>query len=167
MPRVLSPMLALLGGLALATTSACANETPAPATDMTDGAAATEASSEAAGGPQVFVVVTAEDNQTRGMAMVLARQMHDQGAALRILLCGPGGELAVDGLDAAPLAPRGITPQQLLRGLINDGVTVDVCAIFLPNTEWTDEDLIAGVGTAMPPEVAAYMLGEGVRYFTF
>lgn len=164
MPRVLSPALAVLGGLALAATGACANESPA--TDPANGADATETAAVSAA-PQVFVTVTAEDNQTRGMAMVLSRQMHDQGAELRVLLCGPGGELAIEGIQATPLAPRGVTPQQLLRGLIADGVKVEVCAIFLPNTEWEPEDLIEGVGTAMPPDVAAYMLGEGVRYFTF
>ncbi|MCC5860658.1 MAG: hypothetical protein JJT93_01960 [Gammaproteobacteria bacterium] len=164
MPRILSPVFTVLAALALVVTSACANESPA--TDVANAANATEAAAPA-GGPAVFVTVTAEDNQTRGMAMVLSRQMHDQGAALRILLCGPGGELAIDGIEATPLAPRGVTPQQLLRGLIADGVTVEVCAIFLPNTEWESEDMIEGVGTAMPPDVAAYMLGEGVRYFTF
>jgi predicted peroxiredoxin len=115
----------------------------------------------------VFVVITAEDNQTRGMALVLARQMLDQGARLRILLCGPGGELGIAGLEEAPLAPRGITPKQLLRGLIADGVQVDVCALFLPNGPHGEDQLLEGIGVAMPPEVGRYMLGEGVRYFTF
>ena len=118
-------------------------------------------------GPPVFVVVTAEDNQTRGMALVLARQMLDQGATLRVLLCGPGGELAIAGAQEAALAPRGITPQQLLRGLIADGVQVDVCALFLPNSPHGEDQLLEGIGVAMPPEVARYMLGDGVRYFTF
>ncbi|MCC5869805.1 MAG: DsrE family protein [Gammaproteobacteria bacterium] len=117
--------------------------------------------------PDIFVFVTAEDNQTRGMAMVLARQMLDQGANLRVLLCGPGGELAIRGLEEKLLAPRGITPQQLLRGLMGDGVQVDVCAIFLPNTQYENDDLLEGIGVAMPPEVAEFMLREGVRYFTF
>lgn len=120
-----------------------------------------------AAAPNVFVFVTSEDNQTRGMAMVLSRQLLDQGATVRVLLCGPGGELAIDGLEEAPLAPRGITAQQLLRGLIGDGVQVDVCAIFLPNTAYENDDLLEGVGVAMPPEVAAFMLRDNVRYFTF
>ena len=116
---------------------------------------------------EVFVVITAEDNQTRGMALVLARQMLDQGAAIRVLLCGPGGELGLRDLAEAPLAPRGMTPQALLRGLLADGVAVDVCALFLPNSPHDQSQLLEGIGVAMPPEVAGYMLREGVRYFTF
>lgn len=130
-------------------------------------AMANDSHEDKAGSPSIFVFVTAEDNQTRGMAMVLARQMLDQGATLRVLLCGPGGELAIQDLAEALLAPRGITPQQLLRGLMGDGVQVDVCAIFLPNTQYEKDDLLEGIGVAMPPEVAEYMLRDGVRYFTF
>ncbi|TVP54304.1 MAG: hypothetical protein EA351_13565 [Gemmatimonadales bacterium] len=117
--------------------------------------------------PAVFVVVTQEDNMTQGMAMVLANQSLDQEAEVRVLLCGPGASLALDGHDGDLLEPREVTPGQLLDRLIGEGVQVDVCAIFLPNTEWTEEDLRDGVGVAEPPEVAEYMLRPGVRYFTF
>jgi len=115
----------------------------------------------------VFVVVTQEDNMTQGMAMVLANQSLDQGAEVRVLLCGPGATLALSGHDGDPLQPREVSPGQLLNRLIAQGAQVDVCAIFLPNTEWTENDLRDGVGVAQPPEVAAYMLRPGVRYFTF
>lgn len=115
----------------------------------------------------VFVVVTQDENMTQGMAMVLANQSLDQGAEVRVLLCGPGATLALTGHDGDVLQPRGITPGQLLERLIAQGAQVDVCAIFLPNTEWTESDLREGVGLAQPPEVAAYMLRPGVRYFTF
>ncbi|TVP78242.1 MAG: hypothetical protein EA352_02365 [Gemmatimonadales bacterium] len=117
--------------------------------------------------PAVFVVVTQEQNMTQGMAMVLANQSLDQGAEVRVLLCGPGASLALDGEDGDLLQPREVTPGQLLDRLIGEGAQVDVCAIFLPNTEWTEEDLRDGVGVAEPPEVAEYMLRPGVRYFTF
>lgn len=117
--------------------------------------------------PAVFVVVTDNDNMTQGMAMVLANQSLDQGAEVRVLFCGPGATLALTGHDGDLLQPREVTPGQLLERLISQGVQVDVCAIFLPNTEWTESDLREGVGVAQPPEVAAYMLRPEVRYFTF
>lgn len=115
----------------------------------------------------IFVVVTQEDNMTQGMAMVLANQSLDQGAEVRVLLCGAGATLALSGHDGELLQPREVSPGQLLNRLISQGAQVDVCAIFLPNTEWTEADLREGVGVAQPPEVAAYMLRPSVRYFTF
>jgi len=50
---------------------------------------------------------------------------------------------------------------------MNNGVQVDVCGIYLPNRDYTEADLMDGIGTAAPPEVAEYMKQEGVRYFTF
>jgi len=117
--------------------------------------------------PTVFVVVTSPDNMTQGMALVLAGQSLQQGAQVRVLLCGPGATLALAGHDGASLQPRNVSPGQLLDGLIAGGVQVDVCAIFLPNTEWSEGDLRDGVGVAQPPEVAAFMIQPGVRYFTF
>jgi predicted peroxiredoxin len=117
--------------------------------------------------PTVFVVVTSPDNMTQGMALVLAGQSLQQGAQVRVLLCGPGATVALAGHDGASLQPRNVSPGQLLDGLIAGGVQVDVCAIFLPNTGWSEADLRDGVGVAQPPEVAGFMIQPGVRYFTF
>ncbi len=116
---------------------------------------------------ELFVVVTSPDNQTQGMAMVLANQALNQGADVRVLLCSDGGQLALRDYQPEALKPRDVTPKQLLQNLLNNGVTVEVCAIFLPNSDWTEVDLIEGVGVAAPPDVAAYMLQPRVRYFTF
>jgi len=115
----------------------------------------------------VFVVVTSPDNMTQGMALVLANQSLDQGAEVRVLLCGPGANLGLSEHDGESLQPRNVTPGQLLTRLIENDVQVDVCAIFLPNTRWSETDLRTGVGVAQPPEVAAFMLQPGVRFFTF
>jgi predicted peroxiredoxin len=117
--------------------------------------------------PALLVVLTAEDNMTRGMSMVLANQSLDQEAQVRVLLCGPGGELGLADHDGDLLLPREVSPGQLLDRLIQNGVLVEVCAIFLPNTEWDEEDLREGVGVAQPADVASYMLRPGVRLFTF
>ena len=115
----------------------------------------------------VFVVITSSDNMTQGMAMVLANQSLDQGAEVRVLLCGPGATLGLAEEDGDLLQPRNVSPGQLLNRLIANEVQVDLCAIFLPNTRWTESDLREGVGIAQPTEVAAFMLQPGVRYFTF
>jgi predicted peroxiredoxin len=116
---------------------------------------------------ETFFNVTSADNQAQGMAMVLATQMAEQKAAVRILLCGPAGQLALKAYEPAMLKPRNVTPKQMMTGLIKGGATVEVCALFLPNADKTPADLIDGVTVAKPPEVAAYMVKPGVRAFGF
>jgi len=116
---------------------------------------------------ETFFNVTSADNQSQGMAMVLATQMLEQKAAVRVLLCGPAGQLALKTYEPAALKPRNVTPKQMLAGLVKAGATVEVCALFLPNADRTPADLTDGVTVAKPPEVAAYMLKPGVRAFGF
>lgn len=115
----------------------------------------------------LFVVVTSGDAETQMMAMVLATQSMNQEVPVRILLCSEAGELAVRSSESPSFAPANRSPKQLLSGLIERGAVVEVCGIFLPNREYTADDLMEGVGMARPPEVAEYMRGEEVRYFTF
>ena len=116
---------------------------------------------------ETFFNVTSADNQTQGMAMVLAGQMAEQKAAVRVLLCGPAGQLALKAYEPPALKPRNVTPKQMMAGLIKGGATVEVCALFLPNADKTPADLVDGVAVAKPPEVAAYMVKPGVRAFGF
>lgn len=116
---------------------------------------------------ETFFSVTSADNQAQGMAMVLASQMAEQKAAVRILLCGPAGQLALKTYEPAALKPRNVTPKQMMTGLIKGGATVEVCALFLPNADRTPADLVEGVTVAKPPEIAAYMVKPGVRAFGF
>ena len=118
---------------------------------------------------RLFVTVTGAGLQERAMPLVLANQALDQGAEVRVLLCGAGGELALEAYEAyeAPtLAPRGVTAKQLLGRLMQQGATVEVCAIFLPNTEHEAADLTDGIGTADPADVAAWMMAPGTRLLT-
>jgi len=94
---------------------------------------------------ETFFNVTSSDNQTQGMAMVLALKAYEPAA----------------------LKPRNVTPKQMMAGLIKGGATVEVCALFLPNADKTPADLVDGVAVAKPPEVAAYMVKPGVRAFGF
>ncbi|MCC5908287.1 MAG: DsrE family protein [Balneolaceae bacterium] len=115
----------------------------------------------------LFVVLTSGDAETQMMAMVLATQSANQDVSIRVLLCSEAGELAIRGTESPEFAPANRSPKQLLNGLIDRGVKVEVCGIFLPNRDYTEENLMEGVGVAAPPEVAEFMKREGVRYFTF
>ena len=86
---------------------------------------------------------------------------------MRILLCGPGGDLALQGAPQTKLKPRNVTPQEMLVSLMVEGVTAEVCALYLPNNGKTKDDLIQGVGLAKPPAIAAAMLAPNTRLFTF
>jgi predicted peroxiredoxin len=115
----------------------------------------------------IFVVVSSGEAQTQMMAMVLGNRVAAKGASVRVLLCDAAARLAVEGESFPSFQPAGKTPQNLLQGLMQKGATVEVCAIFLPNTEYEESDLLSGVGVAKPGPVADHMLKPDVRYFTF
>ncbi len=119
---------------------------------------------------KLVTVVTSENPQTQLMAMVLTAQAVEQGAETRILLCGPGGDLAL--IDApesatAPQPPRDASPQGMLQMLMGNGVTVEVCAIYLPGMGADEDVLIEGVGVAQPPAMAGAMLEADARVWSF
>ncbi len=115
----------------------------------------------------LFVVVTSPEPQTQGMAMVLSIQALKQGAGVEMLLCGPGGDLALKDAAQTTLKPRGVTPQGMLTTLIGMGVKPQVCALYLPNENKSPADLIEGVTVAQPPAIAAALLAEDTKLFTF
>jgi hypothetical protein len=115
----------------------------------------------------LFVVVTTPDVQTQMMAMVLSTQTIKQGKSVRMLLCGPAGELAVKNSEQTMLKPLNKSPQMLLLGLIKSGATVEMCPLFLPNKGADATVLIDGVSIAKPPVVAQKLREEGVKLFTF
>ncbi len=120
--------------------------------------------------PPLMTVLTAPDAETQMMAMVLTTQARAQGAPVRVMLCGPAGDLALlepSDEARAPQGPRGVSPRQLLEQLVSGGVTVEVCAIYLPNRGLDSSALMDGVGTARPPELAEALLGEDVRILSF
>lgn len=116
---------------------------------------------------EMFVTVTTGDAETQMMAMVLATQSVNQGVSVRILLCSDGGDLALKDSESPSFLPPERSPKQLLAGLLERGVRIDVCGIYLPNRSVGESDLMEGVGVAAPPEVAEYMRGENVRFFTY
>lgn len=120
--------------------------------------------------PDLLTVVTSDSPQTQLMALILTRASRAVGAETRVLLCDTAGDLALaepPEAATAPLAPRAMSPHGLLSMLISEGVEVQVCAIYLPNTAAVEADLLNGVTVAAPPEIAAAMLAPNTRLFTF
>lgn len=115
----------------------------------------------------LFVVVTSADPQTQLMAMVLSTQAKAKGKSVRLLLCGPGGDLALQEGEETRLKPRDVSPQMLMGKLMADGVQVEVCAIYLPNKGVGAEALRPGITAAKPPAIADALLAPGIKLFTF
>jgi predicted peroxiredoxin len=115
----------------------------------------------------LFVVVTSPEPQTQMMAMVLATQAQMKGKTVQVLLCGPGGDLALKESKEVILKPRNKSPQMLVKGLMEKGINVQVCALYLPNKGKTIADLIHGVTPAEPPSIAEALLEPGIKLFTF
>jgi predicted peroxiredoxin len=123
-----------------------------------------------AGEKRLVTVVTSPDAQTQLMSMVLTMQAVQQGAKARVLLCGPGGDIALKDAPesaTAPQPPRGMYPQGLMRQIMEAGATVEVCAIYLPGRGVGPEALIDGVGVARPPEMAGAMLDRDAIVWSF
>lgn len=115
---------------------------------------------------RLFVTVTASATQDRAMPLTLANKALDQGLEVRVLLCGDGAELALADYQAQTFDPPGVTPKDLLGRLLSNGATVEVCAIFLPNTDYEEDDLTDGIGIGAPDDVAEYMMGPRTRIFS-
>lgn len=120
--------------------------------------------------PDLITIVTAPEAQTQLMAMVLTKQAMDQGAKAHILLCGPGGDIALEdapGSVTAPQEPRAMSPQGLMKVIMAEGGTVEVCAIYLPSKGAGTEVLIEQVGVAKPAAMAARLLADDTQILSF
>ncbi|MBA2778438.1 hypothetical protein [Billgrantia kenyensis] len=123
---------------------------------------------------RALVILTSDSLQTQGMAMILSNAMQQQGAELSILLCDAAGDLAIEGYASAepintpPENPAGqVTPEGILQMLMDNGAQVEVCAIYLPNSEHEQEDLREGVGVAAPGPMAEMMRDPKIPVFSF
>ncbi|MDM8525731.1 hypothetical protein QUF80_20355 [Desulfococcaceae bacterium HSG8] len=115
----------------------------------------------------IFVVVTSDEPQTQLMAMSLSTQALLKGKYVRILLCGPGGNLALKYGEEFILEPINKSPQMLMKNLMQKGVIVEICPFYLPNMGGSPADIVEGIGVAKPPEIADGLLEPGVKLFTF
>ena len=118
----------------------------------------------------LVTVVTSNNPQVQLMSMVLTTQAVAKGRNVHMLLCGPGGDIAlIDAPESATASqpPRGASPQGMLTGLIDRGATVEVCAIYLPGLGADADALIDGVGVAAPPAMAETLLDEAATVWSF
>lgn len=124
-------------------------------------------SAQAQAEPNMYFTVNSSDVMVQGAAMVLATQSLQQNANVRVLLCGQAADMALKGADMPKLKPKNVTPQQMLQGLVKNGATIEVCALYLPNKGLKPDALIAGVTAGKPADVAAYMLKSDVKMLAF
>ena len=116
---------------------------------------------------KALVMVNSSSLQTQGMAMVLANAMQAKGVQVSVLLCDQAGDLALKSTTSTALKPRDVTPVQLMGKLQKGGASINVCALYLPNSEHEQSDLRDGVGVAKPPAIAGQMIDSEMRVFSF
>lgn len=123
---------------------------------------------------KAMIILTSDSLQTQTMAMILGNAMYQQGTELHILLCDAAGDLATNdyqseqAVNTPPSNSAGqVTPEGILGMLMAEGATVDVCAVYLPNSEYTQEDLRDGVGIAAPGPMAEMMRDPQIPVFSF
>lgn len=116
---------------------------------------------------QVTVSLTSANSMAQGMAMVLANQMQEQGAQVDILLCDAAGDMALKGAEGEVLKPNDVTPVQLLDAAIKKGATASVCALYLPNSGNSPDNLRDGITPAKPADMAARLLEKDRKMIGF
>ena len=118
-------------------------------------------------GQDMLFIVTSPDAQTQMMSMVLSTQSFKKGANVSILLCGPGADITVKGSKETKFKPIDKSPQMLLKGLVENGVSVQICPLYLPSKDLTIDALIPGVTQANPSAIADQMIQPGTKISTF
>ncbi len=120
---------------------------------------------------KVVTILTAPEPQTQLMAMVLTMNAVAKGADAHILLCGPAGDIALQDAPETATAgqpPRDASPQGLMRQMMDqNGVTVQVCAIYLPGRGEDASVLIDGVTAAAPDAMAAELIADNTVVLSF
>lgn len=114
-----------------------------------------------------LILLNSGSLQTQGMALVLGNAIAERGHAVDVLLCDSAGDLALVNAAPAALEPLKASPVQLLGKLQQAGATVSVCALYLPNSPHTREDLREGISVATPPAIAERMTAADTRVHTF
>lgn len=112
-------------------------------------------------------IVTSGSNETQAMAMILTTHYLREGGSTQVLLCDEAAELALQESDMGSevVQPADASPRQMLGGLMEAGVEVQVCAIFLPNRAETEDDLREGITVARPDAIAQTMARPDSKLF--
>ena len=120
----------------------------------------------AAAGQKMLMLLSAPAAEAQAFNLVLANQIQRSGNAVHLLLCSEAGDMALKAAPAAATASvtlQGMTVRSLLEGLIKQGATVQVCAIYLPNRKLQPDALMEGVSAAKPQDIAAMMVDPAVK----
>ncbi len=116
---------------------------------------------------KALIMLNSDSLMTQGMAMVLGNAIQGQGVEVNVLLCDAAADLALQDTTSELLKPNDVTPEQLMMRLQQNGATVSVCALYLPNSGNAEADLREGVEVAAPPAMAEQMMDKYTRVFTF
>jgi intracellular sulfur oxidation DsrE/DsrF family protein len=120
---------------------------------------------------KLITILTSDDPQTQLMAMVLTMNAIDAGAQAEMLLCGPAGDIALSDAPASATAgqpPKNASPQGLMKMMmVNKGLTVQVCAIYLPGKGADASVLIEGVTAAAPNAMGAAIVAPATTVMSF
>ena len=120
---------------------------------------------------RLLTILTAPEPQTQLMAMVLTMNSMAAGAEAEVLLCGPAADIALKDAPASATAgqpPRDASPQGLMQMLMaNQGLKVQVCAIYLPGLGADASVLIEGVGVAAPDAMGAAIVADNTTVMSF
>ena len=119
----------------------------------------------------VLFVVTSDDAQVQLMSMVLTMQSAQQGAATRVLLCGPAGDMALRDAPSSVTSaqpPMNMSAQALMKTVMEKTKTkVEVCALYLPGKGLDESALIDGVTAADPAAIAKVMVDKNTKIASF
>lgn len=96
------------------------------------------------------------------MAMILTTPYVREGATAWVLLCDDAAELALQDADAGSdvVPPADASPRQMLKGLAQAGVEVQVCATSLSDRADTEDNLRQGITVVPPDAIARAMAGR-------
>lgn len=115
----------------------------------------------------LLIIVTTGDPVTQLMSMVLADQSMQKGATVDVLLCGSAGSLAVKDSTEVFLKPQNRSPQMMLKTLIQNNVNVELCPLYLSNSEKSVPNLIDGVSVAKPARIADKLLLKDTKILSY
>jgi len=117
------------------------------------------------------ILINSGNSQTQSMAMVLSLMaMKKHKKEVNIVLCSKAGDLADKNIKGIPTKrPNGTQPsaKKHLKILIQKGATVQVCPLYLPNSNKDKSVLLDGVTIAKPPVVAKQLLNKDFQNITF
>ena len=113
------------------------------------------------------VIITSGDAQTQMMGMALSMATLKQNKEVNMTLCSKAGDLAVKGMESPVLKPMDKSPKMILQALIKQGAKVDLCPIYLPNSENAKAELLEGITIATPADGAAKLLNKDYQNLSY